>query len=90
MVQWDQQCLCSSRDSGSIPAPAQWVKDLALPQLKHRLQLWLRFDAWPENSTCLRTAKGQKERDESHLVISKAVTAVSAPGARQETLMRWG
>lgn len=27
----------------------QWVKDLALPQLCHRLQLWLRFDPWPRN-----------------------------------------
>ena len=25
----------------------QQVKDLALPQLWHRLPLWLRFDPWP-------------------------------------------
>ena len=31
----------------------QWVKDPALPQLWHRLQLWLRFDPWPENSHML-------------------------------------
>ena len=28
---------------------AQWVKDLVLPQLQHRLQLQLRFDPWPRN-----------------------------------------
>lgn len=25
----------------------QWVKDLGLPQLWHKLQLWYRFDPWP-------------------------------------------
>ena len=34
---------------GSIPNPGQWVKDLALPQLQRRSQLWLRFDPGPEN-----------------------------------------
>ena len=28
----------------SIPGPAQWVRDLALPQLQLSLQLWLRYD----------------------------------------------
>ena len=28
---------------------AQWVKDLALPQLWNRLQLQLGFDPWPGN-----------------------------------------
>ena len=28
---------------------AQWVKDPVLPQLWHRLQLWLEFDPWPGN-----------------------------------------
>ena len=28
---------------------AQWVKDLALLQLWHKLQLWFRFSPWPRN-----------------------------------------
>ena len=53
-------------DTGSIPDLAQWVKDLALPQLQHRLQLWLRSDPWPRNSICCRvTKKGKKHRKEN-------------------------
>ena len=33
VAQWDQWCLGSFWDAGSIPGPAWWVKDLALPQL---------------------------------------------------------
>lgn len=48
--------------SGSFPGLAQWVKELMLPQLRHRLQLWLRSDAWPGNSMCLGVAKrGEKK-----------------------------
>ena len=28
----------------------QWVKDLVLPQLWHRLQRWLRFHPWPRSA----------------------------------------
>ena len=50
-------------DAGLIPDLAQWVKDLAFPQL--RLQLWLGSDPWPENAICRdRLAKtGKKENN---------------------------
>ena len=37
-------------DTSLIPGPAQWDKDLALPQLWLRSQLWLGSDPWPGNS----------------------------------------
>ena len=33
-----------------VPTVEQWVKDLALPQLWPRSQLWLRFDLGPGTS----------------------------------------
>ena len=39
--------LVHCRGVRSIPHPAQWVKDPALPQLWHWLQLCLGFDPWP-------------------------------------------
>ena len=45
MEEW--RCLCGSM--GLIPSLAQWVKDLAVPQLWQSLQLWLGFDSWPGN-----------------------------------------
>ena len=35
--------------AGSIPSPAQWIKDVALPSLWHRSQMQLGFDPWPGN-----------------------------------------
>ena len=45
-------------DSGSIPSLAQWLKDLVLPQLQLRSQLWLEFDPCPGNP---RVAKKKKK-----------------------------
>ena len=39
--------------------PAQWVKDQILPQVQHRLQMWLGSDPWPRNSICRRAAKNK-------------------------------
>ena len=47
--------------TGSIPVPAQWVKDPALPQLQCRWQLWLGSDPWPGNSICCGVAKKEKK-----------------------------
>ena len=49
MVQWlsFQHFLCGS--IGSNPGLVQWVKNLVLPQLWHRSQLWLGFETWPGN-----------------------------------------
>ena len=49
VVQWvnDLACLCGV--SGLILSPRQWVKDPALLQLWHRLQMWLGFCPWPRN-----------------------------------------
>ena len=35
--------------AGLIPGLVQWVKDLTLPQLWHKLQLQLRFYPWSGN-----------------------------------------
>ena len=48
-------------DTMSIPGPAQWVRDPALPQLWHRSQLWLTSDPWPGNSICHGAAKKGKK-----------------------------
>ena len=40
-------CLCGG--VGSIPSLAQWVRDLVLPQLWHRLQLQVGFNPWSGN-----------------------------------------
>ena len=49
-------------DVGSIPSPAQWVKDLVLLQL----QLRSGSDTWPGNSVCCRAAKkGEKKTNKS-------------------------
>ena len=50
----------------SIPGLTQWVKDLVLPQLWCRSQMWLRFYLWPGNFHLLRVwlKKDKKKRKE--------------------------
>ena len=52
-------------DAGSIPGLTQRAKDLALPQLQHRLHLWLRSDPWP----CHGAAKQQQKNYFFFLIV---------------------
>ena len=45
---------------GSIPGPAHWVGDPALPWVRLGSQLWLRSDPWPRNSICRGVVKKRK------------------------------
>ena len=70
-------CLCGS--TGLTPGQAQQLKDVELPQLWHRSQLWLRFNPWTKNfhmprlwqekkmSATLPTCKAPKRREERAL-----------------------
>ena len=50
-----------------MPSLAQWVKDPAVPQLQHRLQLWLRSDTWPRNlAKKEKTSKQKKQEKKIH------------------------
>ena len=62
MVQHDLQVSWECWDAGLIPSPAQWVKDLAMPQLWLRSQLQLESDPWPRNSMCHGVAKKNQRR----------------------------
>ena len=48
-VTTQQFLLTTTIERNRVPSVAQRFKDLAVPQLWHRLQLWLRFNPWPRN-----------------------------------------
>ena len=62
MVQQDPGESWECWNTGLIPGPAQWVKDLALLQLQLTLQLQFGPDPWPGNSICHRVAKKKKKK----------------------------
>ena len=41
-------------------AQHSWLKDPALLQLQHKLQLWLTSDPWPASTICHRVARKEK------------------------------
>ena len=76
MVQRGLEASLERWDSGSIPRLAQWVKDLALPQLQHRSQLWLGSDPSPGNSICHRVAQKKKKKKKKKKEIQVATQLV--------------
>lgn len=52
-------------DERLIPSPAQWIQDLALPQLQLWLgsQRWFGSDSWTRNSICRWAAKKEKQNN---------------------------
>ena len=57
---------------------AQCLKDPALPQLQHWLQLRLGYDPWPRNSICRREAEKENKRN------SRCGTAETNPTRNHE------
>ena len=53
-------CILGTLGHRFDPRLAQWVKNLALPQLWLRSKLWLGSDPWPKNSICSGVAKEEK------------------------------
>ena len=65
-----QHCLYSSLGHcwgmGSIPSQVLRIKDLALLQLWHRSQLWLRFSPLPGTSICCGYSQKKKKKSETN------------------------
>ena len=89
MQAWSSRCgataFALSRECwhlGLIPGPAQWVKDLALPQLWLGSQLRLNSDPWPGSSICRgvarngsKTKQQQKTKDAGIICIPVSIVA---------------
>jgi len=57
-------------DTASIPSLTQWVKDPALPQLRHRSKLQLGSDPWPRGDK-KRKKKNHKKKVELKVIWLK-------------------
>ena len=62
MVQWDWQCLCSTRMQVRSSAWHSRLKDVVLLCSWCRLQRWLGSDPLPGNSMCHMPWGGQKRK----------------------------
>ena len=74
VAQWFNELACLCGGTGSIPSPVQWVKDLSLLQLWHRLQLGLGFNPRPKNFHMLwgqpkRKKKNQKGKTPGNFAV---------------------
>ena len=70
MAQWVNDPACLGGGSSLLPDPTQWVKDLALLQLWHRLHLQLKFDPWPGTSICHGgSLKKRKEKETEEFLL---------------------
>ena len=68
MLQWVKNlttlALGCCGGMGSIPGWCSGLKDLALPQLRYRSQLWLGFNPWPRNFHMLGSTAIKKKKKE--------------------------
>ena len=55
-------------DTGSIPGPAEWVKDQVLLQLWLKSRLQIASDPLPGNSICLRLAKNPPKKNKKTIL----------------------
>ena len=70
MAQWVKNLTAVARVDAEVPvqslAREGGLKNLVLPQLSCRLQLWLRFSPWPRNFHMLWAQPKQKRKQSSH------------------------
>ena len=57
-----------------VPATVQWSKDLALPQLWCRAQLWLGFDPCPRNFNTLQLQPKKKKKKKNLQLIRAPIS----------------